>query len=133
VKQVKKDEIYDRLQGKPHLRPIFSSVLSIPERVKEHNKDFFVVFNTEKQWYEVHSLANIGDTFCMNIPLNELDSRVLRLVRKQNIRVRGKKVIDEMLEHNARLEKSNINTRRDELEQVAKYIQPQVKKMAYNR
>lgn len=124
-------EISDRLRGKPHLLPIFSSTLSIPERLKEYDSNLFVVLNIEKQWYEVHSLDNKGDTFCFQAPLNELDARVLYITRKYNIRVRGEKVINEIAEHNRKLEEDNKKKREDELRMRARAVRPYIKRMAY--
>ena len=124
-------EISDRLRGNPHLLPIFSSTLSIPERLKEYDDNLFVVLNAERQWYEVHSLDNKGDTFCFVVPLNELDARVLYIARKNNIRVHGKKVLDEITEHNRKLEESNKKKRTEEIRLAAREMRPYIKKMAY--
>jgi len=124
-------QIYDRLRGKPHLRPVFSSVHAIPERLRAYDQNLFVVLNTKTQWYEVHSLDNKGDTFCLNIPLDELDARVLYLVRKGNIRVRGRRVLQEIEEHNKKLEAGILKKRDDDYRMAAREVRPLFKKFAY--
>jgi hypothetical protein len=126
-----KEQIRDRLKGKHHLIPVFTSVFAIPERLKEYDENLFVVFNTKKQHFEVHSLANQGDTFGLTIPLNELDARTLYLVRKNNLRTRGKEIFREIDEHNERLEKANQNRRKDEIRDVAEKVHPAFKKLGW--
>lgn len=126
-----RQQIYDRLSRKHHLIPIFSSVTHIPERLREYDENLFVVFNTKKQHFEVHSLANQGDTFGLTIPLNELDARTLYLVRKNNLRTRGKEIFREIDEHNERLEKANQNRRKDEIRDVAEKVHPAFKKLGW--
>lgn len=129
----KEDEIHihDRLRENPCLLPVFTSVMAIPERLKAYDHNLFLVLNTQKQHYEVHSLDNKGDTYCLTVPLNELDSRVLYLVRKHNIRVRGDAVLKEIKEHNDKLKSDGEKKREDDLRMTAREVQRHFKKIAY--
>lgn len=127
----REDHIYDRLQGKPHLIPVFTNVYRIPERLKELDENFFVVFNTKKQMFEIHSLANKGDTYGITIPLQELDARVFPIVRRANLRVRGKEIFREIDRHNERLKKSNERRNRDEIRALAGEVKSAFAKMAW--
>ena len=126
-----RQQIYDRLSRKHHLIPIFSSVTHIPERLREYDENLFVVLNTRKQCYEVHSLANKGDTFCLMIPLGELDARTLYLVRKNNLHTRGKEIFKEIDKHNERLERSNERRRRDEIRAAGEEMYPAFRKLGW--
>ncbi len=127
-----KEEIKHRLIDKPHLIPVFTNVYHIPERLRAYDSNLFVVFNTLKQWHEVHTLANKDrDTFGLCIPYSELDARAEYLVRRNNIRVRGKEIFREMDEHNEKLERSIERAKKNEREAVARDIRPVIKKLAW--
>mgnify|MGYP001000667952 CR=1 FL=1 len=85
------------------LIPIETNVYNIPERLKEIDKDYFVVFNTEAQQFEVHNLGQIGNTLALNIPYDELDNRTIDLVQKTRIE-NAKKIFDEIDRQNLKLE-----------------------------
>ena len=125
------ERIRERLKGKHHLIPIFSSVTHIPERLREYDENLFIVLNTKKQWYEVHSLANQGDTFGLIVPLNQLDARTLYLVRKNNLRTRGQEIFKEIDLENEKLEKSNERRRRDEIRAVGEEVYPAFRKLGW--
>jgi len=124
-------QINERLRGKHHLRPLFTSTYFIPERLSEYDPNLFVVFNTKKQRYEVHSLANKGDTFGFVVPLNELDYRTLYLARKNNLRTRGKQIFREIDEANEKLERSNARQRDNEIRAIAEELKPVFAKVAW--
>jgi hypothetical protein len=127
-----KDDIHFRLLGKSYLRPIFSSALNIPEALKDYDSNLFLVLNTKRNVFEVHSLANIGDTYCMTIPLNELDERVLTLVRKNNVKIRGVKVFQEIDRHNEWLAEQAAKQRSDYIKyELAERLKPAVSRLAW--
>ncbi|MFV0515776.1 MAG: hypothetical protein ACK5MV_00050 [Aminipila sp.] len=71
------------LLNKPYLRLIEHDVCSIADRIKEIEKEYFIVFNVLRDKYEVHSTANIGhDTYCFTVPYKELDGRTLEYCRQ---------------------------------------------------
>ncbi len=124
-------QIYDRLRGKTHLRPIFTSTLEIPERLREMDPNYFLVFNTKTQKYEVHNLAHKGNTYGVTIYYEELDYRTLYITRASDLRVRGKNLFREIDEHNERLEKSNERQRRNDLRAIAGEMKPYFAKAAW--
>lgn len=90
MKQSKINEINYRLEGKPHLHLLEGSVYNIPERVEEYDKDMFIVFNSMKQKYEIHSVQYPGsDTYQMSIPFDDLDCRTLQHLWNNDISVHG--------------------------------------------
>lgn len=87
-------EVRDKVRHKPHLRPIFEHVLDIPRRVFEYHPDLFIVFNKEAGGWEVHSLQQEDDTFVMNVRFKHLDARLLRDIRRNDVRVHGKAILE---------------------------------------
>ena len=131
-KNQRQAEIEDRLRGKPYLMLIETSVHDVPERVKEHDPDMFVVWNSMKKRYEIHSLANIGDTFGMHVPFECLDYRTVFAVKKSDQKIRSvKEILREMDEHNERLTAQNEKDRRNEVNAMARELRPVFKKVAW--
>jgi len=62
-----------------------SNVFCIPERLKEIDPGYFVVFNHKTKQFEVHHNKQIGGTLCLNIPYPELDYRTIELVRETRV------------------------------------------------
>ncbi len=79
----------------------------ISSRIKEVDENYFIVFNTARNAYELHSSAQIGSTYALTIPYSQLDERTIflaRKTRKQNF----DKLIRQMDEENQRLQNSKI-------------------------
>ena len=99
-----KKRIRERINTR-FLKLITNDVYNIAKRVREYDDSLFIVFNTKSQKYELHSLDNKGNTFCMTIPYNQLDARIETLIRKGDIRNRGMEIWREMEHHNEQLER----------------------------
>lgn len=61
---------------------INSDVLNISQRIKNIDKNYYIIFNTEKNVFEMHNSNQFGSTYCLTLPFNYLDERVLKYVRK---------------------------------------------------
>jgi hypothetical protein len=130
-KSERKEEIRRQLWNKPHLKVMESNVLHIPERLYEYDPDLFVVFNIRSQKYEIHSLANKGNTHCVTVPWNQLDVRAIELFAKGDQRRRSfKEIIREIDEYNEKLERRHEKYRRDELNAMAREVRPVFKRLA---
>ena len=84
---------------------ILRDAFDISKRLKQIDNGYFVCFNTVKQRFEVHNKKQ-RQTFCLVVPFESLDSRLLtyvRKTRKQNFDA----IIKEMETHNEKLEKEN--------------------------
>jgi hypothetical protein len=125
------EHIHDRLRGKRHLVPIFTSTLCIPERLREMDQNYFLVFNTRTQKYEVHNLAHKGNTFGLTVYYDELDYRTLYVTRASDLRVRGAALFREIDEKNERLEQSNERQRRNDLRAMAGELRSTFAKVAW--
>lgn len=92
----------------PHLRLIEDDLYHIARRIKEIGKGYFIVFNSQKEHYEIHSTENLGwDTHCLTVPYARLDNRTLQLCRETNVRMHGDRIMREIEAHNAKLESVN--------------------------
>ena len=61
---------------------IYSDCLDIVKRLKEIDKDYFVVYNIERKTFELHNRAQERDTFCLTLPYDTLDERAIFLTKK---------------------------------------------------
>ena len=82
---------------------ITSDTYFISDRVKEIDRGYFIVWNSDKNRYEVHHRDSKPDTFCLAIPYKELDERTLTYIHKTKIQ-NIDKLLQEIDNNNARLE-----------------------------
>ena len=61
---------------------ITQDVYDISKRIKYIDRNYYIVFNTSKQKFEIHNSNQIGSSYCLTLPFSELDERVLQYVRK---------------------------------------------------
>lgn len=61
---------------------VLSNATDIPARLKEVNRDFFVMLNKNSQRFEVHCASQPFDTLACTLPFDELDGRALVYVRE---------------------------------------------------
>jgi len=126
------NEVYERLQGKHHLQPVFSGgCYDITRRLREYDPALFVVWNAKRQRYEVHSLNHRGNTFACLVPNNRLDARVEETIRKGDLRVRGLRVLQEIDEHNERLEMSAERARHNDMLGMAEEMYPYFRRLGW--
>ena len=78
--------------------------LFIGERLKEIDQSYYLVFNTIKNKYEVHSNEQKGCSYCLTCPNVELDERLVELVKKTR-RENINELLSEIDKENERLEK----------------------------
>lgn len=63
---------------------IESNVFHIPERLREIDPSYFVVYNHSISQFEVHHSGQ-DETYCLSIPYPELDVRTLHRVRETRV------------------------------------------------
>ena len=87
---------------------IYNDVYDIAKRIKYIDKNYYIMLDTSKHKFEVHHSNQIGSSYCLTIPFNELDERTLNYVLKtQSVN------IDEILneiEQDNNLKESAIKT-----------------------
>lgn len=126
------NNIYERLQGKRHLQPVFSGgCYDITRRIREYDPALFIVWNTRKSRYEIHSLNHKGNTFACLVPNNRLDARVEEEIRRGDLRVRGKQIFREIDENNERLERSAERSRQNDLLGLAEEMHPYFRQLGW--
>ncbi len=74
----------------------------VSDRIKEIESNYFIVYDTQKQKYEVHYKGQEPDTYCLTLPFDELDSRTVDYVFKTQIS-KAKELFDEMERENDKL------------------------------
>jgi hypothetical protein len=87
---------------------INGDVYNIAKRIKNIDRNYYVVFNTSKQKFEVHNSSQSGSSYCLTLPHNQLDERALNFVHQTK-----SANIDEILEqieNNNNLKESAIRT-----------------------
>lgn len=83
-------------------------VYDIAKRIKYIDDGYYLMFDTDKQVFEVHNSSQIGSSYCLTLPYKELDERCLRYVLKtQSVNIDE---IVEKLEIENRLRESAITT-----------------------
>lgn len=61
---------------------ILNDMYNISKRIKNIDRDYYVVLNISKQKFEVHNSSQIGSSYCLTLPYDKLDDRVLKFVLK---------------------------------------------------
>lgn len=84
---------------------IESDALDIVSRLKSIDRDYFVMYNPERQKFEIHSHGQGRNTYCLTVPYDCLDDRTLTLVLKTRVQ-NSDKLFEEMERENLRWEKS---------------------------
>ena len=125
------DEVYHRLRGKPHLSLILTDVHNIAGRLREVDPSFFVVWNSRRQKYEVHSSSHQGNTYGYDVANNRLDARVIEQARKSNLRTRGDEIFADIDAANARLEEQIKRQRANDIRGIAEELHPYFRRMAW--
>ena len=92
--------------------PVLSNAMDIPVRLKEVNRDFFVMFNTRTQRYEIHCASQPGDTLACSLPYDELDARAIQYAREFSAE-RTQQIAAEIERYNEKLEKDRYEAMLD--------------------
>ena len=82
---------------------IESDVFDIAKRVLDIDKNYFILFDTKKNKYELHRY-NQGSTYCLTCPYDNLDSRFLDLIYLTDVRFIDK-IVDDIDKNNEIVEK----------------------------
>ena len=88
---------------------IYSDCQDIIKRLREIDKDYFVLYNLDRHCFELHNRAQINDTFCLSLPFEYLDERVIDLTLK-TLSVKRDELIKELDAENERLVKAKTRT-----------------------
>ena len=61
---------------------IEQDVYNISKRIKNIERNYYIVYDTSKQKFEVHNSAQMGSSYCLTLPHTQLDVRTLKYVRE---------------------------------------------------
>lgn len=78
---------------------IKNDLFDIANRLKQIDKDYFVLFNTSKKVFELHAKGQPYSSYCLTFPYTELDERAVSLALKTRAENKDK-LIKEMEEEN---------------------------------
>ena len=109
-----------------HREIIENSTHNIPGRLKQIDSGYFVVRNHATNQFEVHHKGQPHNTFCLNIPFDELDDRTMQRVRETSIQYMDN-IIKELDRKNAKLEIDRDKKFKDCTETVCKDVYKYVK------
>lgn len=59
-----------------------SDVYNICNRVKDIDKNYYIVFNTSNSKFELHNTSQLGSSYCLTVPYDNLDVRLLNYIHK---------------------------------------------------
>lgn len=92
------------LEDQPHLTPVFTSTLNVPERIKEYDDTLFLAFNNDNERFEIHSVDSVPTTYNATLPYKALDARAIRYIKKNDIRLHGDRIHKRIEEQEKRAE-----------------------------
>lgn len=90
---------------------IESDVYDIVNRIKEIDDGYYIVYNTAKMVYELHN-SKQPYSYCLTIPYDEIDNRLIDLICVTNIR-NIDNIIEDIDNNNDKLEKEKMNKFKD--------------------
>ena len=101
---------------------ICSDVYNISKRIKYIDKDYYVVYDTSKQHFEVHNSSQIGTSYCLTLPYDELDERAIKYVLKtQSANIL--EILNEIENNNNLRESANKNSAFSQIENVVEEME----------
>lgn len=130
-KEGKKHEIRNLLYDRPHLTPVFTSTMNIPERVHEYAEELFIVYNNHTDRFELHATDSVPTTFNAALPYKKLDARTLRYIRKTDIKVRGDQIFKELDQSEKKIQRDQENDAKRFTHDFAKEFQSEFAKDAW--
>ena len=65
---------------------IINDVYNISNRIKQIDRGYFIVYDTSKNNFEIHSSRQLGNTYCLTVPYSKLDARTLYYVEKTKVK-----------------------------------------------
>jgi len=100
---------------------VTSDVCDISKRVKGIDPGYFILFNKRKQRYELHHSGQPDFTFCLLIPYDTLDERLLNLIYDTRTE-KLKEIVAKMEAHNEHLERKQDEYAKDYIKWVGSEV-----------
>ena len=86
---------------------IESDCLDIISRIKSIDNDYFVMYNPDKDKFELHSHAQAKNTYCLTFPFETLDERAYFHTLKTRVQ-NCDEIFEKIDEENRKLEQAQI-------------------------
>jgi len=64
---------------------ISHDVYDIAKRIKNIDRDYYMVYDTIKMKYEIHNSSQIGSSYCLTLPYDMLDDRALNYINMTRV------------------------------------------------
>ena len=99
---------------------IMSDVFDIVKRVKEIDKDYYIIFDTSKYEFELHHKKQ-PNTYCFKYIYENLDNRLIDMIHGSTVR-HIDKIIEDIDKNNTKIENEINNNRLDLTEYMVREI-----------
>lgn len=99
---------------------IEDDVFDILKRVREIDEGYFILFDTSNCKYELHNI-NQPTTYCLTIPFDNIDSRLIDLVLYTNIS-NIDNIINDIDTNNNKIEFDNKNNLKNQTDYMVREI-----------
>ena len=96
---------------------IQSDVYFICQRLREIDDSYFVMYNLDRQAYEVHSNAQGRDSFCFTVPFEQLDGRTIEFALKTSAHRRDE-IINEIEKNNQLVYERELKRQVDKIKEA---------------
>lgn len=101
--------------------PVLSDTLDILNRIQEIDHTYFVLLNKNTGKFEVHSCAQAGGSFCLELPYPFLDARTLSFVQRYRSG-RAKEIFEQMEKENDTLQRRRLRDAAETAAKAAEYL-----------
>ena len=93
-------------------------VYEIAKRIKNLDRGYFIVYDTELNKFEVHNSLQLGSTYCLTLPYSEIDARALDYVAKTSC-TNIERILEEIETENKIQESADTNSVLNKLDELA--------------
>ena len=99
---------------------IENDVFEITQRIKEIDEGYYIVFDTKKQMYELLNYMQ-PNTYCLTIPYDNLDRRLIDLLLYTNVS-NIDNVVNDIDNNNSNIERNALKNVKNQAEYMVKEI-----------
>lgn len=85
---------------------IESDTFDIVERIKDIDENYFLLFDLEKEKFELHNKSQ-ANSYCFTYPYDNLDNRMLNLIYKSSVGFIDK-IMEDIDRNNCKIERNNM-------------------------
>ena len=84
-----------------------SDCLDIIKRIREIDKDYFVMYDLQEEKFQLHNSSQGRNTYCLTFPFDALDERAYLYTLKTRVQ-NSDELFKQLEEENAKLEKTKV-------------------------